>query len=65
MSEGFCHYAIRRILDTYKEVWIQDDRFPEEIHQWVWSILVMTEKPLLPDVAADMTELGKLYLSLG
>ena len=56
-SEGFLHYSIRNILDLYEEEWKSNFSIPQELQLWIWSFLIMIQKPLIPDLAADLNDL--------
>lgn len=56
-SEGFIHHVVRNILDLYEEEWQSTHQIPYELQMWIWSFLIMIEKPLIPDVAADLNDL--------
>ena len=56
-SEGFLHYSIRNILDLYEEEWRSNFSIPQELQLWIWSFLIMIQKPLIPDLAADLNDL--------
>ena len=60
-SEGFLHYSIRNILDLYEEEWRREFIVPQELQLWVWSFLIMIEKPLIPDLAADLNDLLSVF----
>ena len=60
-SEGFLHYCIRNLLDLYEDEWRTNNNIPFQMHLWIWSFLIMMQKPLLPDVAADLNDLLWVY----
>ncbi|CAI2378382.1 unnamed protein product [Moneuplotes crassus] len=60
-SEGFLHYCIRYVLDLIEEECSKEKKIPQEIQLWVYYFLIMMEKPLIPDLAADLNELLGIY----
>ena len=56
-SEGFLHYWIRYMIDLFGDEWKKNKEIPQEIQLWIYYFLIMMEKPLIPDLAADLNEL--------